>query len=158
MNKLFTILMSIFLIGSCEKNTPVAPPPEPELVGCEAAEVYDWDSVEFSATLDQGEDTWLAFSLEEINIFSIYLDQTGFQCSIFSGCDGAIGEGEPLFAFESIGNGFEVGIIPEGEYWINLLNTRNRVDFTFSIELNDIVYGCLDNNAINYDENANIDN
>ena len=158
MNKLFTILMSIFLIGSCEKNTPVAPPPEPELVGCEAAEVYDWDSVEFSATLDQGEDTWIAFSLEEINIFSIYLDQTGFQCSIFSGCDGAIGEGEPLFAFESIGNGFEVGIIPEGEYWINLLNTRNRVDFTFSIELNDIVYGCLDNNAINYDENANIDN
>ena len=66
--------MSIFLIGSCEKNTPVAPIlPEPELVGCEAAEVYDWDSVEFSATLDQGEDTWLAFSLEEINIFSIYL-------------------------------------------------------------------------------------
>jgi len=96
--------------------------------------------------------------LEEITIFSIYLDQTGFQCSIFSGCDGVIGEGEPLFAFESIGNGFEVGIIPEGEYWINLLNTRNRVDFTFSIELNDIVYGCLDDNAINYDENANIDN
>ena len=160
MKKLFMLIimiMSLFLVTCGEDETPVGPSPEPELVGCEAADVYDWDSVEFSSTLDNGQDTWIAFSLEEITLFSVFLDQTGFQCSIYSGCDGAVGDGEPLFQFESIGNGVEIGIVPSGDYWLNLVNTRNRADFTFRIELNDIVYGCLDDNALNYNENANID-
>jgi len=154
---LIIMIMSLFLVTCGEDETPVGPSPEPELVGCEAADVYDWDSVEFSSTLDNGQDTWIAFSLEEITLFSVFLDQTGFQCSIYSGCDGAVGDGEPLFQFESIGNGVEIGIVPSGDYWLNLVNTRNRADFTFRIELNDIVYGCLDDNALNYNENANID-
>ena len=160
MNKLFMwiLMFSLIFINNCgEEETPLGPPPEPELVGCEAADVYDWDSVEFSATLDQGQDTWIAFSLEEITLFSVFLDQTGFQCSIYSGCDGAVGAGEPLFQFESIGNGVEIGIVPLGDYWLNLVNTRNRADFTFRIDLNDIVYGCMNNDAINYDDTANID-
>ena len=40
---------------------------------------------------------------------------------------------------------------------MNLLNTRNRVDFIFSINLNDIVYGCMDDNALNYNAEANVD-
>ena len=95
MNKLFMwiLMFSLIFIGNCDDDVIAPPPPEPELVGCEAADVYDWDSVEFSATLDQGEDTWIAFSLEEITLFSVFLDQTGFQCSIYSGCDGAVGDG-----------------------------------------------------------------
>ena len=31
------------------------------------------------------------------------------------------------------------------------------MDFTFRIELADIVYGCMDSNALNYDETANVD-
>ena len=152
------LILSLIFIGSCgEDTTSVGPPPEPELVGCEAADVYDWDSVEFSSTLDNGQDTWVAFSLEEITLFSVFLDQTGFQCSIFSGCDGPMGDGEPLFQFESVGNGLEVGIVSEGDYWLNLLNTRNRADFTFRIDLNDIVYGCMNDDAINYNELANVD-
>ena len=160
MNKLFMLIimmMSLFLVTCGEDETPVGPSPEPELVGCEAADVYDWDSVEFSSTLDGGQDTWIAFSLEEITLFSVFLDKTGFQCSIFNGCDGPIGDGEPLFQFESIGNGVEIGIVPLGDYWLNLVNTRNRADFTFRIDLNDIVYGCMNDDAINYNETANVD-
>jgi len=158
MNKLFMLIFSLIFISGCgEEETSVGPSLEPELVGCEAANIYDWDSVEFSATLDQNQDTWIAFSLEEITLFSVFLDQTGFECSIYSGCDGAIGAGEPLFQFESIGNGVEIGIVSEGDYWLNLLNTRNRADFTFRIELNDIIYGCTDDDALNYNETANID-
>ena len=66
MNKLFMLIFSLIFIGSCGDDIVAPPPPEPELVGCEAADVYDWDSVEFSATLDQGQDTWIAFSLDLI--------------------------------------------------------------------------------------------
>ena len=40
---------------------------------------------------------------------------------------------------------------------MEITNTRNRVDFTFSIALNEIVYGCLNNDALNYDDTANVD-
>ena len=96
MNKLFMwiLMFSLIFINGCgEDETPVGPSSEPELVGCEVADVYDWDSVEFSSTLDGGQDTWIAFSLGEITLFSVFLDKTGFQCSIFNGCDGPIGDG-----------------------------------------------------------------
>lgn len=155
----FTLsLICVTGIQSCDDNTnPVAPDPEPEVVGCEAAAIYDWDSVEFSTTLDQNDDVWIAFDISEITLFSIYLDQAGFNCGLYNGCEGEYGAGDPVYAFESVGNGLEVGILPEGEYWLNLVNTRNRVDFIFSIDLNDIVYGCMDNNAQNYNSDANVD-
>jgi len=162
MNKLLSFIFAIFLLFTmgCEsEDMPiiggdiVGPG---DLVGCEAAYMYDWDSVEFESTLDQDEDIWIAFDLSETTLFSVFIDQAGFQCSIFQGCDGAWGAGSPLFQFESVGNGVEVGIVTEGEYWLNILNTRNRADFTFSIDLDEIVYGCLQINALNYNPDANV--
>ena len=162
MNKLFTFLftMMLLIVGCSDDSTPVGGgyDDEPELVGCEAANMYDWDSIEFETSLDGGADTWIAFSLEELTLFTVFINQPGFQCTVYNGCDGEVGLDPPLFQFETVGNGFEVGIVPEGSYWVKILNTRpNRMDFTFRIELADIVYGCMDSNALNYDENANVD-
>jgi len=161
MNKLFIFLFTMmFLIIGCSGDDPISggTTPEPELVGCEAATMYDWDSIEFETSLDGGADTWIAFSLEELTLFTVVINQAGFQCTVYNGCEGEVGLDPPLFQFETVGNGFEVGIVPEGSYWVKILNTRpNRMDFTFRIELADIVYGCMDSNALNYDENANVD-
>ena len=144
----------------CSGDDPVSggTNPEPELTGCEAADVYDWDSVEFETSLDGGADTWIAVSLSEMTLFTVVINQAGFQVSVYSGCDGEVGLDPPLFQFDTVGNGFEIGIVPDDDYWVNILNTRpNRMDFTFRIELADIVYGCMDSNALNYDETANVD-
>ena len=56
------------------------------------------------------------------------------------------------------GNGQEVGIVTEGIYYLEITNTRpGRLDFDFSIALNDIVYGCMNDDALNYDNTANVD-
>lgn len=161
MNKLYTFLFTMMLlIIGCSDNDPITGgvDPEPELVGCEAATTYDWDSIEFETSLDGGADTWIAFSLEELTLFTVVINQAGFQCTVYNGCEVEVGLDPPLFQFETVGNGFEVGIVPDGDYWVKILNTRpNRMDFTFRIELDDIVYGCMDPNALNYDENANVD-
>ena len=47
MNKLFTILMSMFLMITCSDKSPVGPS-EPEKVGCDAATFYDWDNLNYS--------------------------------------------------------------------------------------------------------------
>ena len=159
MNKLFTFLftMMLLIIGCSDDPITGGVTPEPELVGCEAATVYDWDAIEFETSLEGGADTWIAFSLEELTLFTVVINQAGFQCTVYNGCEGEVGLDPPLFQFETIGNGFEVGIVPDGDYWVKILNTRpNRMDFTFRIELDDIVYGCMDSNALNYDENANV--
>ena len=160
MNKLYTFLftMMLLIIGCSDDPITGGVTPEPELVGCEAATTYDWDSIEFETSLEGGADTWIAFSLEELTLFTVVINQAGFQCTVFSGCEGEVGLDPPLFQFETVGNGFEVGIVPDGEYWVKILNTRPiRMDFTFRIELDDIVYGCMDSNALNYDESANVD-
>ena len=161
MNKLFTFLFTImFLIIGCSGDDPITGGVdlEPELVGCEAATTYDWDSIEFETSLEGGADTWIAFSLEELTLFTVVINQAGFQCTVYNGCEGEVGLDPPLFQFETIGNGFEVGIVPDGEYWVKILNTRpNRLDFTFRIELDDIVYGCTDDDAGNYNSDANVD-
>ena len=162
MSKLFSIIltMMMFLNFSCDSpdDTPTGPPPEPPLIGCEAAEVYDWNTVEFETSLNGGADTWIAFSLEELTLFSVVVNQAGFQCTIYNECSGEFGLEPYVFQFETVGNGLDIGIVPEGSYWINILNTRpNRMDFTFRIELSDIAYGCIDDDAINYNELANVD-
>ena len=164
MNKLLMFMMSFILLFtfSCGGDDPVSPGDddndEPVLVGCEAADVYDWDTVEFETSLDGGADTWIAFSLEELTYFTVVINQAGFQVSVYNGCDGENGLDPPLFVFETIGNGVDIGIVPAGDYWVKIKNTRpNRLDFTFRIELSDILYGCMDDDALNYDENANVD-
>ncbi len=132
--------------------------PEPDPIGCEASNLYDWESLEFEGTLDGGENMWLAFTLEETTLFSINLNQAGFNCSIYEECDGEFGLDPSLYSFESNGNGVEVGIVTEGIYYLELINNRpNRLDFTFAIQLADIVYGCMDDDALNYDDTANVD-
>ena len=164
MKRIFGILslMLISFIGlqSCSSDDPVGPgnPDIPPIVGCEAATTYDWDAIEFETSLNGGADTWLAFSLEELTLFTVVINQAGFQCTVYNGCEGEVGLDPPLFQFETVGNGYEIGIVPEGEYWVNILNTRpNRMDFTFRIELADIVYGCMNDDAINYNELANVE-
>jgi len=164
MNKLLMYLMSFMLLFtiSCDGSSPTSPDDDGGddvvLVGCEAANLYDWDSVEFETSLDAGATTWLAFDLSETTLFSINLNQAGFHCAMFEACDGELGAPPPLYSFMTNGNGVEVGIVTEGIYYLEITNTRpGRLDFAFSIELNDIVYGCMNGDALNYDMNANVD-
>jgi hypothetical protein len=162
MNKLLMYLMSFILLFtiSCDDNDTITGnvTPEPELTGCEATTFYDWNDFEFSTSLDAGATTWLGFELDETTLFSINLNQPGFHCAIFTDCDGELGSPPPLYAFQTNGNGVEVGIVTEGTYYLEVTNTRpNRLDFDFSISLNDIVYGCMNDDALNYDNTANVD-
>ena len=119
------LITTIALIGlqSCDSDDNIIgggfDEPDP-LVGCEAADSYDWDTVEFETSLDGVAHTWLAFSLEEITYFTVYVSQAGFLVSVFEGCDGEFGAGDTLFQFETIGNGTDNGIVPPGEYWVNI--------------------------------------
>jgi hypothetical protein len=131
---------------------------EPELVGCETTSFYDWTDFEFETSLDAGATTWLGFEMDETTLFSINLNQPGFHCAIFTSCDGELGSPPPLYSFMSNGNGQEVGIVTEGTYYLEITNTRpGRLDFTFGISLSDIVYGCMNDDALNYDNTANVD-
>ena len=163
MNKLITLMISFMLLFtmSCDSDDTItggAIIPEPELVGCEGTTFYDWSDFEFSTSLDAGATTWLGFEMDETTLFSINLNQPGFHCAIFEGCDGELGSPPPLYSFMSNGNGQEVGIVTEGSYYLEITNTRpGRLDFNFGISLSDIVYGCLNDDALNYDETANVD-
>ena len=164
MNKLLMYLMSFMLLFtiSCDGSSPTSPDDDGGddvvLVGCEAANLYDWDSVEFETSLDAGATTWLAFDLSETTLFSINLNQAGFHCAMFEACDGELGAPPPLYSFMTNGNGVEVGIVTEGIYYLEITNTRpGRLDFQFSIQLDDIVYGCMNDDAINYNTDANVD-
>ena len=163
MNKLIICLMSFILLFtiSCDSDDTIVGGGidiEPELVGCEATTFYDWSDFEFSTSLDAGATTWLGFELDETTLFSINLNQPGFHCAIFQSCDGELGSPPPLYSFMSNGNGQEVGIVTEGVYYLEITNTRpGRLDFDFSIALNDIIYGCMNDDALNYDNTANVD-
>jgi len=158
-----TILMMFVMFGlqSCDDDSSITGggiDPEPELTGCEAANFYDWDSVEFETSLDAGASTWLAFDLTETTLFTVSINQPGFQGVIFEGCDGEFGTPPPIYDFQTNGNGVEVGIVTEGTYYLKITNTRpGRLDFTFSISLDDIVYGCMNDDATNYNTDANVD-
>ena len=163
MKKLIMFLMSFILMFtiSCDSDDTIVGGGidiEPELVGCEGTSFYDWSDFEFSTSLDAGATTWLGFELSETTLFSINLNQPGFHCAIFTSCDGELGSPPPLYSFMSNGNGQEVGIVTEGTYYLEITNTRpGRLDFDFSIALNDIVYGCMNDDALNYDNTANVD-
>ena len=163
MNKIMMFLMSFILLFtiSCDDDSTIVGGGidiEPELVGCEGTTFYDWSDFEFSTSLDAGATTWLGFELSETTLFSINLNQPGFHCAIFTSCDGELGSPPPLYSFMSNGNGQEVGIVTEGIYYLEITNTRpGRLDFDFSIALNDIVYGCMNDDALNYDNTANVD-
>ena len=163
MNKIMMFLMSFILLFtiSCDNDDTIVGGgiiPEPELVGCEATTFYDWNDFTFETSLDAGATTWLGFDLGETTLFSINLNQAGFHCAIFEACDGELGSPPPLYSFMSNGNGQEVGIVTEGTYYLEITNTRpGRLDFTFGISLSDIVYGCMNDDALNYDNTANVD-
>tara|TARA_B100001250_G_scaffold395740_1_gene400968 strand:- start:1238 stop:2203 length:966 start_codon:yes stop_codon:yes gene_type:complete len=159
----FLLLTMVVMFGlqSCDDDSNIVGggiDPEPELTGCEATTFYDWNDFEFSTSLDAGATTWLGFDLDETTLFSINLNQAGFHCAIFEGCDGELGLPPPLYSFMSNGNGQEVGIVTEGMYFLEITNTRpGRLDFDFSISLSDIVYGCMNDDAQNYNADANVD-
>jgi hypothetical protein len=161
--KILYLIMSLMVViglQSCDENDTIVGGgiiPEPDLVGCEATNFYDWGDFTFSTSLDGGATTWLGFEFDETTLFSINLNQAGFHCVIFDGCDGEYGSPPPIYDFQTNGNDVEVGIVTPGSYYLEVTNTRpNRLDFTFNIALNDIVYGCMDDDALNYEENANV--
>ena len=132
--------------------------PEPDLTGCEATTFYDWNDFQFESSLDAGATTWLGFELDETTLFSIDLNQAGFHCAIFEECSGELGEPPSLYSFQTNGNGQEVGIVTPGVYYLEITNTRpGRLDFNFSINLADIIYGCMNGDAENYNSEANVD-
>ena len=158
---IFILTLGLFTFQSCDEDSSVVgggfDEPDP-LVGCEATTFYDWDDFQFETSLDAGASTWLGFELEETTLFSINLNQAGFHCAIFDGCDGALGSPPPNHDFISNGNGQEVGIVTSGIYYLEITNTRpGRLDFQFSISLADIVYGCMNDDAVNYNSDANVD-
>lgn len=163
MNKLIMFFISFMLLFTmgCDSDDTItggAIIPEPELVGCEGTTFYDWSDFEFSTSLDAGATTWLGFEMDETTLFSINLNQPGFHCALFEACDGELGSPPPLYSFMSNGNGQDVGIVTEGMYYLEITNTRpGRLDFTFNISLNDIVYGCMNDDALNYNDTANVD-
>jgi len=163
MKKLLMYLLSFMMLFtiSCDGDDTITGggvDPEPDLVGCEATTFYDWSDFEFSTSLDAGATTWLGFEMDETTLFTINLNQAGFHCAIFEACDGELGSPPPLYSFMTNGNGVDVGIVTEGTYYLEVTNTRpGRLDFDFSISLSDIVYGCLNDDALNYDMNANVD-
>jgi len=163
MKKILMLMMSFILLFtiSCDDDSTIVGGGidiEPELVGCEATSFYDWTDFEFETSLDAGATTWLGFEMDETTLFSINLNQPGFHCAIFQSCDGELGSPPPLYSFMSNGNGQEVGIVTEGTYYLEITNTRpGRLDFTFGISLSDIVYGCMNDDALNYDNTANVD-
>ena len=163
MKKILMLMMSFILLFtiSCDDDSTIVGGGidiEPELVGCEGTSFYDWTDFEFETSLDAGATTWLGFEMDETTLFSINLNQPGFHCAIFQSCDGELGSPPPLYSFMSNGNGQEVGIVTEGTYYLEITNTRpGRLDFTFGISLSDIVYGCMNDDALNYDNTANVD-
>ena len=157
---IFITLMVLFSGGCDQEDMPIIGGdivgPD-DLVGCEGANMYDWNDFQFETSLDQNETVWIAFDLTETTLFNVVIDQAGFHCVIFNGCVGELGNPPPEYDFESNGNGQEVGILTEGTYYIEITNLRNRVDFTFSIALDNILYGCINNDALNYNPDANVD-
>ena len=158
---IFILLTSLFVFHACDDDDTIVgggfDEPDP-LIGCEATEFYDWTDFTFETSLDGGAKTWLGFELDETTLFSINLNQAGFNCAIYTECDGELGSPPPLYSFQTNGNGLEVGIVNAGTYYLEIVNTRpNRLDFAFGISLSDIVYGCMNNNAINYNSDANVD-
>ena len=158
---LFLTMFIMFGLQSCDDGDNIVGggiDPEPELVGCEAADMYDWETVEFSTSLDGGADTWIAFNLEELTYFTVFINQPGFLISIYEYCEGEFGSGDTLFQWQTNGDDYDIGIAVPEDYYVNILNTRpSRMDFTFSLTTSEIVYGCMNDDAINYDETANID-
>ena len=161
LNLIFIFITSLFVFHACDDDDTLIgggfDEPDP-LMGCEATTFYDWADYTFETALDGGATTWIGFELEETTLFSINLNQAGFNCTIYEACDGEYGAPPSVYSFQTNGNGVEVGIVTPGSYYLEILNTRPTfLDFTFSISLADIVYGCMDNDAINYNENANVD-
>ena len=161
MKKLFAILMSVFLMSTCSDDAQiVGPPPEPEKVGCEAADLYNWDELNYSDILGPGETTWLSFEVDSLAYYSVRLNSSGFECNIYDKCnpdDLAVGD-TLLRSFVSVAQEIiDIGPVNPGDYLLSMFNTRNRAEFNFTIIVDNIVPGCTDYTAENYNPDANYD-
>ena len=160
MNKLFTILMSMFLIITCSDKSVVGPPPEPVSVGCEGADLYVWDDLTYSDILGENETTWLYFEVDSLGYYSVLFNSGGFECNIYDKCKSdnlAVGD-TLLKSFVSVEQQMlDIGPVSPGDYFLSMHNTRNRAEFNFTIIVSDIVPGCTDYTAENYSPDANYD-
>ena len=159
MNKWLTILMSVILI-TCSGDKSVLAPSEPELAGCEGAGLYVWDDLSYSDILGQNETTWLYFEVDSLGYYSVLFNSGGFECDIFDKCNPDNMEvGDTLLkSFISVEQQIlDIGPVNPGDYFLKMHNTRNRAEFNFTIIVSDIVPGCTDYTAENYNPGANYD-
>ena len=158
-----SLFLFIGVIGlySCDDDPILSPEDDPDpIIGCEAADIYDWDSLSFSTTFGEDETMWLAFEVESMAIYKVELNATGFECSIYDQCSPdnmAVGDSLLNFFVTTGLDEIDMGVVAPGTYYLEMYNTRNRADFDFTINIYDIILGCTDDNAINYNEEANVD-
>ena len=123
MKKLFTILMSMFLMITCSDKSVVGPPPEPEAIGCEGADLYVWGDLTYSDILGPGETTWLAFEVDSLGYYSVLLNSSGFECNIYDKCkpdDLAVGD-TLLRSFVSVEQQMlDIGPVNPGDYFLSM--------------------------------------
>ena len=101
---------------------------------------------------------WLSFQPDSLAIYTVSFDAVGFEGIIYDQCNPdnlEIGD-SILTAFTTTGlDELPLGIVVPDDYYLRLVNTRNRSEFNMTINIYGVVYGCMDNTALNYNENAN---
>ena len=156
-------LILLLVISSCDSDSPMGPgdnDTEPPYVpvSCEASEVYDWSDSSFTRTMDELDTLWMSFTTDSLAIYTISFDAVGFEGLIYDQCDPdslAVGD-STLTGFTTIGLGeLPLGIVSPDDYYLRLVNTRNRSEFNMTINIIGLVYGCMDQRAINYDSEVN---
>jgi len=158
-----TVLMMIMTFGfqACDDDSSITGVvDEPVLIGCGGADLYDWSSLNYSDILGPDETTWVAFEVDSLRYYSVLFNTGGFECDIYDKCNTDNTEvGDTLLmSFISVENQvLALGPVNPGDYLISMHNTRNRAEFNFTIIVSDIVYGCTDSDAENYDIDANYD-
>jgi hypothetical protein len=122
--------------------------------------LYVWDDLTYSDILGQNETTWLYFEVDSLGYYSVLFNSGGFECDIFDKCNPDNMEfGDTLLkSFISVEQQIlDIGPVNPGDYFLSMHNTRNRAEFNFTIIVSDIVPGCTDSDAENYDVDANYD-
>ena len=157
------VLMIIMTLGfqACDDSSITGGAvDEPVLIGCGGADLYDWGNLDYSDILGSDETTWVAFEVDSLRYYSVLFNTSGFECDIYDRCNPDNTEvGDTLLqSFVSVENQvLDLGPVNPGDYSISMHNTRNRAEFNFTIIVSDIVYGCTDSDAENYDVDANYD-
>ena len=148
------ILLPIFaFLSSCSSEEESITDP-PISTPCESASSYEFDSLHVDGQIDSGMELWFNFDIEDDYIISVNIDQGGFDCVILDACDV-----DTIYSWQSTADSVELGVLNTGDYYLSFKNVRpGRINYALSLGLIEIVYGCTDPIAQNYNPLANVDN